>query len=183
MSDKTDTKTDDPHAVERELAERKARDAKSSFTVTAPHRGFNGEIGGVQFTNGKGVARGDNYAALGYFRSNGYDVTSGGDVDDDDDVEPAEEVDRRTARDALKHPDEAVSWGARRSAADYVDDTPELNGFGEDGKGRPYGAGPEPRRRRRPGDTDSGSSGDAKSDSDAKAPASPRAAAKPTAKA
>lgn len=137
MSTETESKTDkrDP---EQELAERRDKDAKSTFTVKAPHPGYRGDVAGVQFADGEGVVRGDNYAALQYFRNAGYELTSGGDLDED--VEPAEEIDRRTARDAVKNPNEAVSWGDRRSAKDYVGDTPATNGFGEDGDGVPVGA-------------------------------------------
>jgi hypothetical protein len=125
-------------SAEQQMAERKDNDKKSTFTVKAPNPHYRGDVAGVQFADGEGVVRGDNYAALGYFRTAGYTITEGGELPED--VEPAETVDRSTARDAVKNPDEAVSWGDRKSAKDYVDDTPETNGFGEDGDGVPVGA-------------------------------------------
>jgi len=41
--------------------------------ITAPSKGFNGEVGGVQFTDG--VAETDNQAVLSYCRAAGYTVS------------------------------------------------------------------------------------------------------------
>ncbi|MGW3572182.1 hypothetical protein ACWDSL_51470 [Streptomyces sp. NPDC000941] len=61
----------------------------ATFEITAPARGFNGDVAGVQFSQGRAVvddSAEDFTAALGYFRRKGYTVVA---MDDEPEQEHA----------------------------------------------------------------------------------------------
>lgn len=115
------------------------------YKITAPARGFNGEVAGVVFSGGRAVAdSAKDSAALGYFRRKGYTVVEAGTNDEAEDIgfaeEPATEDAQTTPGRPARSEPKAVWQEYARGLAQDSDETAAIDGMTKDQLIEKYGS-------------------------------------------